>query len=237
MSILFKDKVYDNMNWLEMACRPIIEPLNEILSSFPEKIEITKEMIVSHRQVGYTTAGSILIFQMKINHPYLKLSYSDKELIKACFEFKVCGDEEVYYDSATDTMSGMTINLIKIKEFFEEKETENRIGQGTIRDIRQISYKSVQAPYANEMLELFSLDEARRSRSKKVKVRAIADKIAEIMHSNQWNIRDLNLSNRFGKWMCEYLCTGNLAALANICKLKAMVHLDEPIYSMEEEEL
>ena len=56
------------------------------------------------------------------------------------------------------------------------------------------------------------------------------------MSKNEWNIRDIGLSNRIAKWIKLYLCDGNLAAYTNFCKLKVMTHDDDPIYSIDEEE-
>ena len=229
---IFEDKKYKEMDWLEAVCQPIVDPLNEMLAELPSKLELTKRDLISQRAIRYMGPDDYV----EKKFPRVKdLSWEDKRKLSNCFNFVAEG--EVMYNSQTDEIYGGKIYLVKVKEFFDEKEVEKRIGAKTIETVRRISYRHIEVDPLNELLELFQLDEARRSRSKKQKVRALQTEIKDIFETNKWNIRDMGLSNRVGTWIQEYVTYGNLAALANICKLKAMIHNDEPIYSIEEEAL
>lgn len=241
MEGLFKDKVYNEMEWLEAACQPYIEKLNPTLSNFPDKIEITLEHITySNKEPRSGVFISSLLNSISRENKYglENLSPQDVDAIEKCFEFKAEFDEgcdQIYFDSETQEITGGKMFLVKVKDIFEEKEIESRVGANGIRRIRMMGYRDMDVNYANDILELFSMDEERKSRSKKVKYNAIESKMQEIMKNNEWNIRDLDLSNRVGKWLVEYLQYGNMAALSNFCKMKAMTHNNEPIYSIEEE--
>jgi hypothetical protein len=97
--------------------------------------------------------------------------------------------------------------------------------------------KKINGKRANEIIEIIGADtSAIRGSSRKDKVRAILRKMEEVFSENQWNIRDISLSNKVGGWIFKYIIFGNGAGLVNLCKLKMMTHTGNPIYSIDGEE-
>ncbi len=232
--MIFKDKVYQDMEWLEKVCEPIVCDLNDILNKLPDSIEITYDMIVKD---SLTYVPSYLSADIFIEtHSLLKtLDWTDKKKIVDCFSVVIEG--EPILDMEAKTLTGGNIKLVKTKEKFEEKEIQSLIGvKGVGAYLNGISHKKVSTDRLNEILELLGEDKARRSRSPREKMFALRVRFMEIMENNEWNIRDVALSNRVSLWVRMYLLEGNLAGYMNFCKLKVMTHEDAPIYSVEGEE-
>lgn len=232
---IFEDEVYQKMDWLEKVCEPIVCELNDILNKLPNNITLTYDVIVNSA-IGSYGPGQLSADNFIENHEALKgMSWSDKKRILKCFDIVVEGEPII--DLHHETFTGGEVRVVKIKEAFEEKEIKTLIGaQGVEDHIRRLSHKDVPTDRINEILELLGMSEARRCRSSKQKMDAFQTEMVNIMAENQWDIRDVALSNRVSLWIKKYLVDGNLAGYTNFCKLKVMTHYDAPIYSVEGEE-
>lgn len=236
---IFKDKVYEEMDWLEKACVPTVCELNDVLSIMPNCIYLTYEDMVKYGlRYGPSSIEVRDILGNKNfdgKEEYAKLRYHYRDKINKCFNLVVEGD--LVLNLEHETLTGGEIKLVKIKELFNDKEIDSLIGKEGLSDnIYNLRHRDVCKDRLNEMLELLGLYEARRNRSTKQKVYALVERMKEIMNSNEWDIRDVNLSNRVSLWVKKYLVDGNLAAYTNFCKLKVMTHDEQPIYSVEGEE-
>lgn len=231
---LFEDQVYEGMDWLEAACQPIHDNLNEVLAKLPDSIEVTPEILLrwgSPTSIYVRDAISSIRETVELTEG---LSYRDIDLINDCYEFKSEGHPIFLADEGI--IKGGSIMLVKVKHGFDEKETEQRLFSVSKDVINRIRHRGASLPALNEMTELLGLEEARKSRSKKDKVEAIKKEMLDIMSKNRWMIRDMELSNKVGTWVECYVEDGNLAALSNFCKLKVMTHKGQPIYSIAGEE-
>lgn len=232
--MIFKDEVYDDMDWLEKACVPIVCELNEVLGEIPDEIVLDYGMILKH---GCSYGPSSITADSVLNtiDQVQKLEYDDIKKVIACFDVVVEG--EPILDLEAQTLLGGKVKIVKIKESFEEKEIEEMIGvKGISSHLRRLSHRDVSTDRLNDMLELLGLFEARRLRSSKQKLEHLVSRMNKIMKDNEWDIRDVKLSNRVSFWISKYLVDGNLAAYTNFCKLKVMTHEESPIYSVEGEE-
>jgi hypothetical protein len=234
--MVFDDKVYQDMDWLEKVCEPMRCPLNDVMAKFPDKVEITYDMLQEVDVVGSggLTTERILRSVLDKGDALGKLSYKDKEEILKCFNFEVEGDPILNLEDKTLTKG--KIFMLKTKIAFEDKDIKRMVGRNAISTVNTINTRSVTAARANEILELLGLESSMSHRSVRKKLRDLSCEFRDIMQENRWNIRDINLSNRVGKWLKRYLEDGNLAAYANFCKLKVMTNYDAPIYSVEDEE-
>ena len=235
---IFKDEVYEKMDWLEKACVPVICKLNDVLNSLPDEIVLDYDFIVKEGfryGPGRIEVDCVLNNAETYHHLLKKLPYDDKSRIYKCFDLKIEGSPVL--NLLEHTLKGGTIKLVKTKEAFEEKEIQALIGEQGIRNhLNNIDHKDVPVERLNEILELLGLHEARRNRSSKQKLDSLVERMREIMTKNEWDIRDVELSNRIPEWIREYLKDGSLPAYMNFCKLKVMTHNEEPIYSIEGEE-
>lgn len=226
---LFEDKVYTEMDWLEAACQPIKDTLNLKLQSMPDKVEVKPEMFLKWSSPMSLDTGDVLRKHMPDG-----TNYEDMRLLESCYKFHVEG--EPVLNTKKGEIVGGTISLVKVKKMFDEKEIEDRLFSASLGEIKSMHYRGAEISCMNEMLELLGLEEARKQRSKKEKVNAIKEEMTAIMKENRWMIRDMDLSNKIGKWVRQYVERGNLAALSNFCKLKVMTHNGQPIYSIVGEE-
>ena len=232
---IFEDKVYKGMDWLERVCEPMVCELNDVINELPDRIELDYNKIATHcissHGISQVSIGLFIGRQEKIDN----LCYSDKQRILRCFDVVVDGTPIL--DMEAETITGGSVTIVKIKESFEDKEVQAMIGVQGIEDhLVFLQYKHTTTERVNEMLELLGMSEARRNRSLRKKMEALVCKMKEIMKNNEWDIRDVALSNRVSLWIRQYLVNGNLAGYKNFCKLKVMTHTDAPIYSVEGEE-
>jgi hypothetical protein len=102
--------------------------------------------------------------------------------------------------------------------------------------VARIHHRNVDTPSRfNEVLEMFGADVADiSSKSIKRKSYALKTKWSEIIQNNAWNIKSYDLAIKASKWIVDYCENGNLAAWANLCKLKVMTYNGHPIYSLGE---
>ena len=227
---IFEDKVYNEMDWLEAACQPINDPINELLAKIPDENEIPLLKMYDMNRHNFDIDDIL----NRMSDTYGTAGYTDKKYLEKCFAFEITGAPQL--NTLTKEITGGSIKLKKIKAMFSEEEVEERIGYKTLDDMRRISLRDVKRENINEILELLGLHEARKSRSIKVKCNAVVDEITNIFAKNEWRIKDMRLSNMVGVWLIEYIHNDNLAALSNFCKLKGMIHAGQPIYSINEEQ-
>lgn len=224
---IFEDKVYNEMDWLEAVCQPIKDDINTHLDALPNKVEVN---LLEHANNGHVDISYIL----SRYEAYSALGYTDRKDLDKCFEFNIEG-ENITINTLTGETIGGKVFLIKHKEIFEEKEIKDRLFRISKRELSRVHYKDVKTYNANEICELLGLNEARKSRSIKKKIRAIQQELLAIYNENRWNIHDNGLSNRITSWVNSYLVYNSMAGLSNFCKLKGMVHSGKPIYSINEE--
>lgn len=226
---LFEDKIYTEMDWLEAACQPVKDSLNSKLASMPSEIEVQPEMFMK-----WPSPMNLDICDVLRKHIPDGTSYKDMYLLESCYKFQM--DGEPVLNTKDGNITGGSITLVKIKEMFDEKEVEDRLFSTSLSEIQSMHYRGAEISCMNEMLELLGLEKTRKQRSKKEKVNAIKEEMTAIMKENRWMIRDMELSNKIGMWVRQYVERGNLAALSNFCKLKVMTHNGQPIYSIVDEE-
>jgi hypothetical protein len=242
MMKLFEDKVYKDMDWLEAACQPVKDSLNDILNSLDDEIEVEFHMLIGWSGKP-STVEAVDIVEKHLSSKEsleefpvpLSLSLSRSlRTIATCFEFSATGQPKLDFESK-QIVDG-SIKLIKVKSKFTEEETEKRLIAAPLDIIDSISYRPASMSSLNEMCELLGLHEARKLRAKRKKVIAIDCELADIFKTNAWNIKDVDLACKVAKWIKLYIEDGNLAALSNFCKLKVMTHDGQPIYSIASEE-
>lgn len=232
---IFEDKEYTKMDWLTQAVEPIVSSLNDKLAALPKEFIVTYNDIAQKAFVGYS---DLRVNQSDIvSHCFRKngLIYGDLEReIQEVFLLVIEGKPVL--DMVNNVLHGGTIKIIKTKDHFEEKQLLEFMGRKGFYTINRIDTRRVEAERANEILELLGdMDAALKSKSIGVKCQAIAGKYETVMRDNLWNIRNVDLSDRIGEWIYQFLVHGNLAALTNFCKFKVMTHNNQAIYSIQEE--
>lgn len=250
---VFKDKIYDDMDDLSKLCEPTISPLNDFLNKIPDKTVLSGDDMVSiiKKSMWFwaSSANNAASYNMDINNlfssflsrnklkeKYHELTYNQRDMIEKCFSLKIKShdDKQIVLDLEKPDQN-FSIEIIKIKKSFDEKETENDLKQAAQSIIYRVSSRSCDLRRLNEMLELLGLDDARKHRSKRYKAEILYDFLLKTIKENTWNIKDAALFIKVYEWILDYVINGRLISLTNFCKFKIMTHDNKPIYSMEEE--
>ena len=229
---IFKDAAYEDMDWIAKVAEPLHTPLNDILSQIPEEIEISTVEISQMNVYSRLEVSKMIESHCR---SYKTVSYELREKVDKCFQFEVEPNTTIDYRTSPPTVTG-GIRLIKIKNAFDDKDISKILGREGASHIRNSRTRDPGFfARANEIAEILECSpETFRTRSPYRKVNFISTRYSELLSSNKWRIRSDELATSVGVWIRSYLEKGDLAAMANICKLKVMTYSDNPIYSIEE---
>ena len=228
----FQDKEYEDMDWLNLAVEEPTFSLNDILVTLPNEIEVTPELIKT--AINYNE----LTMDMLLNEYIPKgMPRRDIDHLLSAYTWKLPEDgSELIFNFETEELSE-PLFLIKETMFFEGQkliEVVWSICNNIIIDSIS-NNRGVEASRINEIADFLNSDNKIRStRSLQRKVGVLQRGFNTIIKEDKWKIRNMDLLIKSVTWACEYIRTGNLAALTNFNKLKVMTHKKQPIYSMEE---
>lgn len=236
---VFTDKKFEELDWISQATEPIDSELNNCLSSLPDELTIDFNLYVDMVGDSWNISLSldrILNYLLKKHYTnYHELTWKQKEELEKCFTLEM-SDDNLKLNFVTSCIEGGTIKLLKHTTTFDEKVLKDLLGKKGIDHLH--SYESaynLKLSHANEVMEVLGkCDAGIRSKSARIKRATIVRRLQELFKNNEWNIKDTELADKVGLWISNYIFSGNLAAWANVCKLKVMTHKGQPIYSMEE---
>ncbi len=240
---MFKDEVYDNLDDISKLVEPIESTINNELSKFPDKVEITIEDI---RQLySYNWGWSSLQLNSIVSIHAQKLGLLNlfrlNELqLSKFFKFEVEDIEdgdEVKINLTQNTMSHK-VYLVKYTIGYDDRELEDMVKSSLTRFIKGNlhSARTVNKPRLNELADLFGAKDVKGDRSFRGKVNKFCKHMDSLVDDKKLNIRDLDLCGKFSVWIGLYVRDGNLAALNNITRIKIMMHENRPIYSIQEKD-
>lgn len=237
---VFDDKKFETLDWMSQITETIDSELNAVLARLPDELEFSadqvQEMVKNNRSLSVRELVRPMLRDENTNvqREFNRLSWEEESMITDCFEFRVNGPMEI--DLRTGIMQGR-LALIKTKATFDDDELKNLLGGECRQAMRTIRPDPDYLPRLNEIMDILggASKEMMGNKSTKKKVSFIANRLNEIFSKNEWRIRSIELSNKVGAWIKDYIRDGNLAALTNLCKLKVMTHNNMPIYSIEEE--
>jgi len=240
-SEMFQDKKYKDMDWLAKACEPFVYSFNKIFTALPEEFELTYEYVEekllngSYKNVNFYADRVILDEVARMGH-----SIKTHEIRILADFYNMEMSDNMSIDLETEEMIG-EIKLKKTKRTFDDKDMASMMvgyADSQYRTALGWNENNLDTKRLNEIIELLELpDSARISRSRKKKARAIQHGLDDIMTTNRFNIKDVDLAFNFCRWVGTYIKTGNVAAFKNVCTLKIMTHEGEPIYSIAEEQI
>jgi hypothetical protein len=244
---VFEDKKFDNLDWISQATEPIDSIMNEQLALMPDEVTLdfdSYRKIVSNSWSPNLRLEDVVSFFLRGNSIYKSRSWEEREKFIACFKLEsvpeicpVSGIESpLWLDFEKKEISGGKVIFKKIKFTLDIKDLEALLGREGIDVFWSLNLEGAgSTARANEIMDLLGgCENATNSKSIRVKKHAIFNRLHVLFKTNEWNIRDTELANKVGRWLGEYIKSGNLAALSNFCRLKVMTHKGQPIYSMEE---
>lgn len=231
---IFGDKKYEELDWLTRTVEPITYSVNDLLSKMPSELVFTFEDI--RKLVGSydLSLDGQSAFRMMLDRAEFKLATDEIAEIRPCYKLVVDGDK-ITIDFETGVVHGGDIKMQKLKECWTEEELKAKMGVKGLTRLHDIDHSKCSLERINEILDLMGDNIGTRKRTIKSKLADLSSTFEKIMKENQWNIRNVDLSNKVGVWIAHYIEDGNLAAMTNFCKLKAITHRGYPIYAIEEE--
>jgi len=232
---VFADKKFESLDWISQATEPLESELNVLLGSLPDVVEI--DFLTYKDYIGESwsldlNVNSIVntLIRPKTTQ---SLSWDSRSELTKCFILQIEGRPIIDFETAT--ISNGCIKLVKTISSLEEVTLKNLLGKEGINEVYSMYVPTHGLSRANEIMELLChCEEGISSRSPRIKRKHITKRLKDIFKNNEWNIRDVELANKVGAWIADYIANGNLSALSNFCKLKVMTHKGNPIYSIEE---
>jgi hypothetical protein len=236
---LFKDKQFEEMDWLSKAIEPIHADVVNVIAALPDEADIPLHQIKAFIQSEYGThmhynitlyLSSVLTWIAENNNVNL---HDTLNQIKECFNLVVENyDEPIDFDNNT----GPKFKVVKIKKAFTDQDLATFMHSACWTIVSRLNSRNLDNhSRLNEVLEMFGADTADiNSKSIKRKCYALKIKWGEIMSTNAWNIKSHDLAVKASTWIVDYCERGRLDAWANLCKLKVMTYNGHPIYSLGE---
>lgn len=239
---IFKDKVYEELDDISKLVEPFQFKINEELSQIPDEVEITLEDIKgAFSSWGWYSLNSYDVVSKVAKELGLKnVEKEARSVAQEFFEIQVKGLEEgdqVTLDLDRNYISHR-IFLVKTKLAYEDNEIEGMSKNIILHTIRGNLHnnKTVNKPRLNELADLYGANDVLQDRTYRGKVNKFCNHLEKLIDDKKLDIRDFELSKKFGWWISLYVREGNLPALNNITRIKIMMHENRPIYSIQEKD-
>lgn len=226
---LFKDKEYEEFDWLNKAIEPLLFSIADSFAAIPSVVEISFEKALEFANDSYSEIN----FRDLI--PKEALPYDELNYLSDFFILEMDGGTELEVDLRDipkDKMIRLRKTVDHLPEDFQRQYVSlqmNRILTGYRRDERHANIGRI-----NEVMDIIGCNENRRSRSVYYKMSAISATMSKIVLEDKWRIRNLDLAIKAARWITHYVFDGNLASFQNLIKMKCMTHNGDPIYSVQE---
>lgn len=232
---VFDDKKFEQLDWMTQVTETIDSELNGLLARLPDEKTFDVQSLLAQLDNSYNlsiSSGNLVRLLLQ-GIGSSNIDYDEEARIAACFKFECSETVEINYE--TLEMTG-ELKLVKITKTLEDEDLQKMMGRKGREFLKSHAFDESMCSRANEILDIIDAPkETTRTRSIRKKVRAVRDRLNSVFSNNDWRIRDMDLADKVYCWCGQYIKTGNLAALTNLCKLKVMTHNDMPIYSIEEE--
>lgn len=236
---LFGDKQYDQLDWLTKTVEPItwstLDKLNALPDSFDISIEDIKRVMVRY---GTTSLylPALLSDAYAAHDPTINFkSQNEHDFIDSHYSIKLIDEPKVNF--LTNTIEDGEIKIVKTKRELTEEEIKSHLGnEGESYLYNNLNIEVDTMPRMNEILDLMECPAGIKKKIPAAKRNVLVSRYREIMSNLEWNIRDVDLSNKVAVWITQYVNDGNLAAFTNFCRLKAITHRNYPIYKLEDEQ-
>lgn len=225
---IFADKEYQDMDWLGKVVEPYIFPLNEVLSQFPSRYDLSFDDILPffNDYYQFDKADIVRLIAQKNN---ISISANDLNTLKTFMTINLSHD--VVINLSNKTIQG-EFAFICSKSSLEDEEIKEVVANSVSHILNNLN--GSESHRLNDVMDILGVVTSRPIRSGWRKRNEIIHKYRDIILEDKWRLRSAPLAEKVAQWIVEYADTGNLAALSNVTRLKCMTHSGNPIYSMEE---
>ena len=243
---IFDDKKFEQLDWMTQVTETIDHPLNELLSKLPDRMEIPAQEFLTlidngwNNNVDFDQVVKLMVSIVGKDDPHFNwhtgLIGAERDAILKCFDWEdFPANMEVDLENRIIT-SDRPIIVVKVKTQFADEELIPLIAEQATDHLFRGTDPNQGLTRMNEILDLLGdCEEAYKSRSGRLKLKAIKNRLHKILLNNEWRIRDASLAQKVCKWAMSYIQYENMASFINFTKVKVMTHNNMPIYSIEEE--
>jgi hypothetical protein len=237
---VFDDHKLGQLDWMTQMTETIDSDLNALLAKLPDRTLISAKKIIESGGSSYLSlsVSTIVVEAISQIDKNLTLTWDEQASITGCFKFEIVGEPEL--DLKTGILSGGEIAMVKHVQTFSDEQLQPLMGKRGIDVLgrsRDYNSDNGQVERANEILDILGNCAGElKHRSFRRKISSIKNRLHQIFTTNEWRVRDMNLANKVGYWIKDYIERGTLSGLTNLYKLKVMTHNNMPIYSIKEEQ-
>jgi len=225
------DKTWDEMDWLNKAVEPYIFSFNQDLARLPSEYvfsyrDFESFIKKSRYQISLPIAVEMLCSKFDVDYSHI-VEALDKDTL-----FRLDMDLGTTIDIQRGTIDGK-LSLVKLTTSLSDEQIRDMLVR-LVDHIFGYSSNGVQTRPLKEVMDIVGCQEAKKSNSTRKKWHALKMYMSNIFRENTWNIKNVDLAIKLIQWIENYCRTESRLSLANLSKLKCMVHNGHPIYSMEE---
>lgn len=233
---IFGDKQYENMDWLTKATEPITYSITEKLNEIPKEFVVDYDVLMACMDEYGFYIKKRKVFDYFIAKLNIKLTPLEREEYIELYQFTIPADMTIDLETGISLSSGQKpIIFSRVKDVFTEEDLKEKLGEAGYKKLRDISWDEADSSRMKEIIDLLGDKDIGDVRTPYKRCRAIAESYHKIMRNMRWNIRSVDLSNKVADWIYAYIVKGDLAAMTNFCRLKAITHRGYPIYNLEDE--
>jgi hypothetical protein len=237
---MFVDKFYEELDDISKMIEPFNYEVNDALEKVPDRIDVTR-FITCSSDYGRTNEIRSLLHRA-ISEDGIVPNVTDLtsrseviRLFKFEFEYDSSIDGSITINGANDVISGGKIFLVKRQSVIDDQSLELMVRDKFLQETRH-GNRNICQSRVSEVCGIYGANTGSiRSPSKKYSI--LTNHIYNMIKDKKLNIKDVNLSQKLGKWISMYIRDGNLGALQNLTKVKIMTHSGRAIYSIEEKEV
>lgn len=233
---IFKDKIYESMDWLSQAIEPIQNHLNDFLIKIPDEFIVPNDVLLWSFKDNSTSylinKNDILVklFKEELNITIRTMPWHEREMIAKCFSLKLTSE------SLTINKDGVIgeVRLVKNKNILDEEESKSIMQQNSHLNVR---YRNCKQEAIIQLGTLFfeetnQFQEFEES-SFKVKTAMIMRYVHDSVTNDYFKIRSVKAHSEFVSMIGDFLMEGSDVLLGKIYRVIMMAKNGQVIYNIE----
>jgi hypothetical protein len=230
---IFQDKTYQELDFITQAVEPFLDPAQDLLTSLPDKIQVSAASMA--KAIDYGTAYAKDIIRATLQTVTQEVLTN---LIVDSFDIQVNREQFQLNIVSGEFEEGVEVFVVKNRNHIPDQELltkaiETNIGE-LLSSWNTVIYKGNSLQYARLKALAELLEAEGKSRSNNELLSKITSSMSSNLLSNKWRIKSTIALETLAGWVKRYVESEDYPAYASIAKFKVMVHRGNPIYSLEE---
>lgn len=226
---IFKDKVYEEMDFLSQAVEPFLDPVIEEFAKLPEVIDVSNE-VVARALSSYGFQSEIIDRTIK---PLIGKDLSLYGLIRNAYQVSV-DTEEFEFDIVNPDNNPQLFKIVKSKHSLDEKLVRDASIDANL-DLYYSGPSRGNNDNLDMMRQLASLMEVQsNSKSCEKLWSEISSSVRSHISNGSWKIKSSEAMYHLKRLLVRCVKHNDFSAYATLAKLKIMIHHGQVIYKIEE---